>query len=76
MLPQTHNHFAKFTEKDLTTSRMSLIRHIFEHGHLAFAIIEPIQTDTVAEDVFAQKVADAVLWMRSRACPAGVALGL
>jgi hypothetical protein len=72
---QTHNHFAKVTEKDPTAPRVALIHHIFKHEHLTFAIIEPIQTILVAEDVFVQKVADAVLWMRNQACPAGVALG-
>lgn len=54
---------------------MPLIRHTFKHGYLTFAIIEPLQIVPVEEDVFVQKVADAVLWMRSQACPAGVALG-
>jgi hypothetical protein len=72
---QTHDHFAKVTKKDLTAPRVSSILHSFKHGPLTFAIIEPLQIVPVAEDVFVQKVADAVLWMRSQPCPAGVTLG-
>ena len=72
---QMHDRFAKVTEKDLTAPRVPLIHHSFKHGHFTYAIIEPIQLVPVAEDVFVQKVADAVLWMRSQPCPAGVTLG-
>lgn len=72
---ETHNYLARTTAKDPNAPRVPSIRHSFKHGHLTFAIIEPIQTILVAEDVFSQKIADAVLWMRSQACPAGVALG-
>lgn len=72
---QMHDRFAKVTEKDLTAPRVPLIYHSFKHGHLTFAIIEPLQLIPVAEDIFVQKVADAVLWMYSQTCPAGVTLG-
>lgn len=35
---QTHDRFAKVTEKDLTAPRVPLIRHSFKHGHLTFAV--------------------------------------
>ena len=70
-----HDHFAKVTENDLATPRVPLIYHSFENEHLKYAIIEPIEMIQVAENIFVQKVADAVSWMRDQACPAGVALG-
>ena len=72
---QMHDHFAKVTQKDLTAPRVPLIHHIFKHGYITFAVIERIQLVPAAEDVFVQKVADAVLWMRNQPCPAGVTLG-
>ncbi|KAF9064541.1 hypothetical protein BDP27DRAFT_1333403 [Rhodocollybia butyracea] len=70
-----HNHFSKVTANELATPRVPLIHYSFENEHLRYAIIEPIQTIQVAEDIFIQKVADAVSWMRDQACPVGVALG-
>lgn len=72
---KTHNHFAKITENDLTAPRVPLNHHSFEHEHRKYAIIEPIQTVKVTEDVFVQKVTDAIRWMRNQARPAGAALG-
>jgi len=68
-------HFAGVTQRDPSAPRIPMVHHIFQHGHLAYAVIELIETIQVPADVFVHKVAAAVLWLRRQPVLPGVVLG-
>ncbi|KAL1722377.1 hypothetical protein EV715DRAFT_193104 [Schizophyllum commune] len=71
----TQQELAKVARRDQDAPHVPAIHHIFAHEHLTYAIMELVETMEVPMDVFVQKVADAVLWLRRQPAPPGVVLG-
>ncbi|KAL1755277.1 hypothetical protein FB107DRAFT_291012 [Schizophyllum commune] len=71
----TQQKLANVARSEQDAPHVPAIYHIFAHEHLTYAIMEFVETMEVPRDVFVQKVADAVLWLRGQPAPPGVALG-
>ncbi|KAL1678077.1 hypothetical protein EV122DRAFT_290601 [Schizophyllum commune] len=71
----TQQKLANVARSEQDAPHVPAIHHIFAHEHLTYAIMEFVETMEVPMDVFVQKVADAVLWLRGQPAPPGVALG-
>ncbi|KAL1730647.1 hypothetical protein EV714DRAFT_210236 [Schizophyllum commune] len=71
----TQQELARVARGEQDAPHVPAIHHIFAHEHLTYAIMEFVETMEVPMDVFVQKVADAVLWLRRQPAPPSVALG-
>ncbi|KAF8691101.1 hypothetical protein AX14_002804 [Amanita brunnescens Koide BX004] len=72
----TLKYLAGLTTNDSSAPRVPQVLHYFyQHGGMAYVVMELIQFDQVSPEILAERAAQAVRWMRNMRAPDDLVLG-